>query len=125
MSWKYFTEDELKCSHTGRCEMDDEFMWMVDQLREAYGKPLRVTSAFRDSSHPVEARKAKPGTHTFGRAIDLAVHGANAYEVIRIAQTIGFTGIGAAQKGPIATRFIHLDNLREDDGFPRPWVWSY
>ena len=24
--WKYFTEDELKCKHTGICKMDPEFM---------------------------------------------------------------------------------------------------
>ena len=23
-NWKYFTEDEVKCKHTGLCEMDDE-----------------------------------------------------------------------------------------------------
>ena len=105
--------------------MDDDFMGMLDQLREIYGKPLRVTSGFRSVDHPVERKKQKPGAHTTGNACDLGVHGEEAYKIVKIAQEIGFTGIGVAQKGNIASRFIHLDNLTKADDFPRPWVWSY
>ena len=125
MSWKYFTQDEMACSHSGDCMMDDDFMGMLDQLREIYGKPLRVTSGFRSVDHPVERKKQKPGAHTTGNACDLGVHGEEAYKIVKIAQEIGFTGIGVAQKGNIASRFIHLDNLTKADDFPRPWVWSY
>lgn len=125
MSWKYFTEEEMACTHCGECMMDEEFMTMLDQLREAYGKPLPVTSGFRCPDHNIEKVKKKLGAHTTGNACDLGVHGEAAYEIIKLAQEIGFTGIGVAQRGNINTRFIHLDNLTAEDEFPRPWVWSY
>lgn len=34
-----------------------------------------------------------------------------------------FTGIGIQQKG--GDRYIHLDNLPNAPGQPRPTVWSY
>lgn len=105
--------------------MDEDFMAMLDQLRELYGKPLQVTSGFRCVDHTIEKVKKKLGAHTTGNAVDLGVHGEDAYAIIKLAQEIGFTGIGVAQKGNIATRFIHLDNLTKADEFPRPWIWSY
>jgi zinc D-Ala-D-Ala carboxypeptidase len=35
----------------------------------------------------------------------------------------GFTGIGVSQKGAI--RFIHVDDLPDAPGQPRPTIWSY
>ena len=32
--WKYFSEDELKCKHTGICKMDPEFMETLEKIRE-------------------------------------------------------------------------------------------
>ena len=54
---KYFTEEEFKCSHTGKCDMDQDFIDRMNQLREQYGKPIKITSGYRDATHPIEARK--------------------------------------------------------------------
>ena len=113
----------MKCSHTGLEKMDAEFMEMLTELRVAYAKPMRVTSAYRDATHPIEAKKAKPGAHATGRAADIAVERGEAYEVLKLALEIGFTGIGVAQKG--SGRFLHLDICNSDDGMIRPTVWSY
>lgn len=125
MSWKYFTEKEMACTHCGECDMDHDFMEMLDQLRELYGKPLPVSSGFRCPDHNIEKVKKKLGAHTTGNACDLAVYGEEAYKILELAQQIGFTGIGVAQKGNVNARFIHLDNLTKKDDFPRPWIWSY
>ena len=125
MSWKYFTEEEMACSHCGESMMDEDFMGMLDQLREIYGKPLKITSGYRCPEHNIEKVKKKAGAHTTGAAADLGLHGDAAYQIVKLAQEIGFTGIGIAQKGHIGTRFIHVDNLGGDDHFPRPWIWSY
>jgi len=124
-SSKYFSESELKCSHTGRCEMNDAFLAKLDRLRADYGKPLIVTSAYRDETHPVEARKANPGTgpHCTGHAIDLAVSHADAHRLLWLAMlSRSFTGIGIQQKG--GRRFIHLDDL-SNETHSRPTIWSY
>jgi len=125
MSWSspYFSSEEMKCSHTGLEKMDAEFMEKLTELRAAYAKPMTVTSAFRDATHPIEARKAKPGTHNTGKAVDIAVDRGEAYEVLRLAMEMGFQGIGVQQKG--GGRFLHLDMCTEDDGQVRPTIWSY
>ncbi len=70
---KNFRRSELACRHTGRCEMHPTFLARLQSLRDAYGKPMQITSGYRDASHPVEARKVTTGAHTLGRAVDVAV----------------------------------------------------
>lgn len=118
-----FSESEFRCKHTGECRMDPAFMRRLQLLRTYYGKPMAITSGYRHATHPVEARKSRPGAHATGRACDVAVRGEDAHKLIGLAISLGFTGIGVQQKG--ATRFIHLDDLPNGAGFPRPTVWSY
>ena len=75
---KYFDRSEFVCSHTGKAEMDGEFI-LID--RE------------------------------------------NAYNLLKIAFTVGFTGIGVNQKG--GARFLHLDTIDNSPNRPRPTIWSY
>ena len=104
--------------------MSDEFLDALDSLREAYGKPLRVTSGYRCPEHPIEAQKASPGAHSTGKAIDLAVDRREALELLKLALAMNvFTGIGVQQKG--SGRFIHLDTCEEPEMSPRPTIWSY
>jgi uncharacterized protein YcbK (DUF882 family) len=114
----HFKKEEFDCKHTGENQMQHEFMLKLVTLRLRYAKPLRVTSGYRDVTHPAEARKSISGAHSHGVAVDLAVQGADAYRVLELATTLGFTGIGVQQKGD--GRFIHLDTYTD---YPR--VWSY
>ena len=123
MSYKYFTELELKCTHCHKDGMNAAFMQKVEDLREEMGFPFIVTSGFRCENHPIEARKASAGAHTTGKALDISVTGTDAYMLLEGALRAGFTGIGVNQKGE--SRFIHLDTIESEDGRPRPWVWSY
>ncbi len=116
-----FTEAEMRCKHTGKCAMDERFLVRLQHLRTAYGKPMTITSGYRDPSHPSERNKSVSGAHTLGRAVDVAVQGADAVKLLRLALEFGFTGIGVQQKG--ASRFIHLDDVTS--GLPRPMIWSY
>jgi uncharacterized protein YcbK (DUF882 family) len=125
MDWSLypnFTEAEMRCKHTGKCEMRPVFMQRLQHLRSVYGAPMTVTSGYRDRTHPEEAKKAQPGAHTTGRAVDIAVRGADAVKLLRLALEFGFTGIGIQQKGE--GRFIHLDDI-SDGSLPRPGLWSY
>ena len=98
-------------------------MWRLQELRDSYGKPMRITSGYRCPNHPIEAAKSKPGAHASGRAVDVAVSHNEAYILLRLAVRMGFSGIGVQQKGD--GRFLHLDDLETKDGFMRPTVWSY
>ena len=121
--YKYFTEKELECKHCEEQGIDPVFMQKVDKLRDKMGFPFPITSAYRCPDHPIEARKKAVGAHASGRAVDIAVSHKDAYRLLQGALEAGFTGIGVSQKGGV--RFIHLDDLPDSEGRPRPHVWSY
>jgi zinc D-Ala-D-Ala carboxypeptidase len=119
-SYPNFKADEFKCSHCGKNEMKPEFLTKLQALRVTYGKPMRVTSGYRCPQHPIEAKKAAPGAHASGCAVDIGVEGADAHRLLTLALGAGFTGIGVQQKG--TGRFIHLDTMTTG---ARPTIWSY
>lgn len=126
MTWQYFSKAELQCKCCGVEKMQPEFMRKLITLREFLGFPLTVTSAYRCAKHNSEVSSTgNNGPHTTGQAIDIAVYGEQAYNLIRYAQAFHFSGIGIKQTGPYAGRFVHIDDLTEGQGFMRPWVWGY
>lgn len=114
--WPNFSEAEMRCKETGRCEMNPAFMDRLQRLRMLVGKPLKVTSGYRDPSHSAERAKPQPGTHAMGRASDIEANGQLQFFIVAQAVGLGFKGIG------IAKTFIHLDDW---DGAPRPNIWIY
>jgi len=116
---KELSKSEFDCKETGTNAMDEQFMKKLNQLRQCYGKPFVITSGFRSLVHSAERKKLAPGNHTKGIAVDIKCHSDEAYEIIKWAMLLGFTGIGVSQKGTI-NRFIHLD-MRTDT----PRVYSY
>jgi len=122
-----FSADEFKCKCGCEAnEIDEDFVYKLQDLRDRCNFSFRITSGYRCPNHPAEQKRTeqgKVGAHTTGRACDVAVMGSDAYTLIKHATNMGWTGIGVQQKGD--ARFIHLDDLSEKDGFPRPWIWSY
>ncbi len=110
---RYFESEEFDCHHTGRNEMDTEFLMLLDELRYRCGFPFVITSGYRDPSHPAEALKKTPGTHAEGIAADIKVtNGHQAYLIMKEAFALGFGGIAY---GP---GFVHVDNR---DGIEVSW----
>ena len=125
---KNFTVDEFKCKGTGRCEVVETFIERLQLIRDEYGRPIFVTSGYRAPEYNLKLQqqgKTKTGSyvpHTTGRAVDIAVSGADSHLIIKLATQHGMTGIGVSQKGKHEKRFIHLDDLT---GSNRPWTWIY
>jgi uncharacterized protein YcbK (DUF882 family) len=122
MNWAdypYFTKAEFDCKHSGKNEMQPEFMAKLQLLREKYGRSMIVTSGYRHWTHPVEARKGHTtGEHTRGTCADIAcTSGAERYKIIQLALQLGFPRIG------IAKNFIHLGI--GGAGLPSPTIWDY
>jgi len=102
---KYFKRSDFDCQQTGNNEMDDNFLLRLDELREICGFPFIITSGYRDSTHSIEAKKKKPGTHTKGVAADIRYSSSSqAYTLVKNAQEMGFKGVG------VAKTFIHVDD---------------
>lgn len=102
--FKYFYLDEFQCSETGENQIDADFVYKLDELREACDFPFVVNSGYRSPDHSVEKAKKAPGTHAKGIAADIKVSGgAQRMLVVAKALELGFTGIG------VAKTFVHVD----------------
>lgn len=112
--FKYFKIEDFDCQETGENEMQEDFIHVLDQLREACGFPFYITSGFRSKNHSAEKRKAEPGTHSQGIAADVAVQGgAQRRAIVAHALAMGMS-VGVA-KG-----FVHVD-IRKTT----PVLWCY
>ena len=124
---QFFSEHEFACKcGCNTSPMGFRFLKVLDKIREDFAKPLTVSSGYRCSQHPVEARKKTPGAHSTGLACDLLVHGQEALEVLRLALSHPqIKGVGIQQKGQRNQRFIHLDAVDQGGHLARPNIWSY
>lgn len=89
-------------------------MARLDQLREAWGKPLSPSSGQRCEYWNAKCGGATESQHLLGNACDF--YFSNPADTARLnilAESLGFPGIG------LGNRLIHVDNRR---GFAR---WSY
>lgn len=115
--WPNFSEDELKCSHCGKLEMDVEFMDHIQELRTWYGKPMIVTSAYRCPDHPIEKAKETPGEHAQGLAIDIHVPTPDFLKLSSKWHSMGYERVGWNPGS-----FIHFGGSKE---LPQTiWVYS-
>ena len=113
---KHFTESEFNEFE----KMNPELLEKLDQLREAYGYPIKLTSTYRSPDHPIEAKKTKPGEHAYGAAVDIACVGGEAtFKLVKAAIEVGFTRIGISRKN----NFVHVGIGY--DGAPPITIWTY
>ena len=123
---EHFSTAELRCRcGCGQALMDAKFLQKLEDLRTAYGAPMTVTSGYRCPAHNTKiSHTGAHGPHTTGCAIDIKIHSAAAYKLLLLALQFGFSGLGVSQRGPMESRFLHIDNLPHP-AYPRPRVWSY
>jgi len=112
---KNFSREELQCSFSGECEIEEDALQKLQALRDEWGKPMRLSSAYRSAQHPRERTKPNgPGHHhgvngNGGQAFDVLIAGEDVPPFIALAIKHGFRGIGVNQKGEWNQRFIHID----------------
>ena len=113
---KHFNESEFNEFD----KMDKALLIMLDNLREVYGYPIKLTSSYRSPEHPIEARKTKPGEHAYGAAVDIICVGGEAtFKLVEAAIKVGFTRIGISRK----KNFVHVGIGYE--GAPPITIWTY
>ena len=113
---KYFEESEFSEFD----KMDPTLLAMLDDLRETYGYPIKLTSTYRSPEHPIEAKKSKPGEHAYGAAVDIACVGGEAtFKLVKAAIEVGFTRIGISRKN----NFVHVGIGYP--GAPETTIWTY
>jgi len=113
--YRNFDISEFRCRETGENDMKEEFIHMLDELRDRCGFPFTITSGYRSVHHTAERSKEVPGTHTQGIAADIAVtNGFQRMNIVHEALKMGFGGIG------VAKTFVHVD-MRPTT----PVMWTY
>jgi len=119
--WASFTPKEMLC-RCGQCEsfVDVQFMDSLQSLRDAYGRPMLVTSGHRCEAHNKAVGGSATSGHLTGRAADIQVKWGDALDLLLSAHRRGFTRLGVNQKGRYEGRFIHLGMDR-----PEKTIWSY
>ena len=113
MITRNFSVSEMSCRcGYGLYEMDEEFMRMLQELRNQMNGPLRETITRRCDRHNdavSTAKNKKNRVHTLGQASDILIFGERAMLLFEKARQMGFIGIGLSQRGYHAKRFVHLD----------------
>ena len=120
-----FSTAEMACTCCHKSDMDEEFMRVLQSIRDEIQRPLKISSGYRcEKRNQQVSSTGKNGPHTFAKAADVLISGAAAMRLYDIARKHGVSGIGMSQKGVHSKRFVHLDTLTPEEG-PRPTIWTY
>ncbi len=110
-----FTDKELACPGSGKCEMNPVFLEALQEVRDTVGRPFIITSGYRSPEHNKKVGGAKHSKHVLGCAVDISIQGWSGSDIHRLIHTItsldskyGGSGIG------IYPSWIHFDIRFED-----------
>lgn len=103
---------------SGFSGMDHRFVEALDELRKAWGKPIKINSGFRTKEHNAKVGGKPNSAHLRGLAADCQTNGLqDAIRFALFAASSGFTRIGVDLKG----KYVHIDT---DASLPSA-VWFY
>lgn len=108
---KNFDPDEFICKcGCDRCDMDQDFLYLLGDLRKAFSKPMKVTSGFRCPTYNKKVGGSKGSQHMLGKAADISIIDSQTrYLFVKMAYLIGFRGIGCDGA------FVHIDTRAGDE----------
>ena len=101
----HFCVREFRCKDgSDPVFIDTALAELLERIREHFGKPVTITSAYRTPAHNAKAGGAKFSQHLYGRAADIRVQGASVEDVAAYAESLmprlGRRGTLPRQGGP-------------------------
>ena len=112
---KDFKAEEFACPCGCGGKMDENFIILLQELRDSFGKSMIITSGFRCPEYNKKIGGAPKSQHLEGKAADIAIlSSADRHQFVKKALELGFTGIG------VAKTFIHVDTRGTT-----PMMWTY
>lgn len=109
-----FSLHEFECRDGSHLvKLDEELILKLQRLRNAIGKPITVNSGYRTPEYNKQVGGSPNSQHLYGKAADIAAQGMKPLDVARLAEKIGFDGIG------VYSTFTHVD-VR---GIKARWGW--
>ena len=92
--------------------IDTALAELLERIREHFGKPVTITSAYRTPAHNAKAGGAKFSQHLYGRAADIRVQDVSVEGVAAYAESLmpdrGGVGRYPAKAGR-AAGWVHVD----------------
>lgn len=116
---RYFQESEFR-----RCvpscslqDMNQQFMWQLDNARAEAGIPFVLNSAYRSVAYERSKGRSGNSAHTRGYAVDIRCNTSqNRMKIVRALLDNGFSRIG------IGRTYVHADC---DPSLPQEVIWHY
>lgn len=110
---KNFNSYEFRCGLGSPCAcstilIDDKLVEYLQKIRDHFGKPITITSAYRCPSYNKRIGGATQSYHSRGMACDIVVSGVTPREVAKYAESIGLLGIGLYETASDG-HFVHID----------------
>jgi uncharacterized protein YcbK (DUF882 family) len=100
-----FDRSEFRCKHCGDLRGPDRVLVdMLQRMRTAMGRPLRIVSGYRCVAHNRAVGGSRSSQHLLGRAADVPP----GYATVRQWQDAGATGVGV--RGGLV---VHVDTRRD------------
>jgi len=105
---RHFKLSEFEC-HDGQHEviLDGELVERLEALRVMLGVPVTVAAGYRNPVHNANVGGSPNSRHMKGEAADIKVNGVSPLMVARIAEKVGFRGIGVYRHN--RQMFTHVD----------------
>lgn len=106
-----FASTEFDCHGKGCCsttKIDSKLVEYLQKIRDHFGKPITITSAYRCENHNKQVKGATRSYHVRGQAADIVVSGISSREVAKYAESIGILGIGLYETQSDGF-FTHID----------------
>lgn len=116
---RYFKDEEFcRCSPACSIEdMEEETLFVLDNVRHEAGIPLVLNSAYRSVAYDKSKGRSGNSAHTRGMAVDIrCTTSANRWKIVQAAIKCGVRRIG------IGKTYIHLDT---DTSLPQDVIWHY
>ena len=129
----YFTTRELACPCCGECVLMEGFLDKLNELREAFGYPMRVNSGCRCLKHNAAVGGVGKSFHLINAKHLNGIAGACAIDVSAVGWTaskrdrfLSLARAGGWSVG-IANSFIHIDRRTDypEAKWPRRAEWRY
>ena len=101
-----FKVKEFACNDGSNVVLVDPLLvWVLQNVRDHFGKPVTITSGYRTVSYNAKVGGAADSLHIYGAAADFSVEGVKASDVQKYLETVlpGTGGIGKAAS------YTHVD----------------
>lgn len=83
--------------------IDTLLVYYLQKIREHFGRPVRIHSAYRTPAYNKKVGGAQESQHVLGKAADIKIDGIEPKRIYDYAHSIGVGGLG------LYPTFVHID----------------